>query len=410
MIFTPRDQPAASLRRAVVLALLVALVATACDFLPEPPGQEDDLPPERPRLGPILPVVTTTVPPQPETPRAAAPATTTTVPGLSAEDLRVRDVASLEGEPPPVFIRDLDDGSTVLRGRVTDASGGPVGGATVRLERVTVYTEQRMQTSTNNDGYWQVRGLSGGRYRVRAWRQPDLAAAAPGAVFVENGGNASVDLSLEQPARFDLRLADAPSLPRFGEASSFTVRVTSGSVDENGQVAPLPLQGVTIGFPSTDRWVNLGEDEGLTDADGRATWRAECAALGAESVTVTAERPRSLEPPRPSNAPATSTPPAPAVVRFTIDLPACAAALPTTTLTPGDTFTVPYPAAIPAGRFQLVEGAATCGFTYDAWFEVGWLPDRGTHVGTGELQLPWPARDLRRAAGSPAGCTYEMVG
>ncbi len=98
------------------------------------------------------------------------------------------------------------------------------------------------------------------------------------------------------------------------------------------------------------------------------------------------------------------------MVRFTLDLPACAAALPTTTLTPGDSFTVPYPGAIPAGRFQLTDGAATCGFTYDAWFEVGWLPNRGTHVGTGELQLPWPARDLRRAAGSPADCTYEMVG
>ncbi len=410
MTFTLRDQHAPSLRRTAVLLLVVALAAAACDFLPEPPGQEDDLPPERPRLGPILPVITTTVPPPAESPRAAAAPTTTTVPGLSAEDLRVRNVAPLEGEPPPVFIRDLDDGATVLRGRVTDASGGPVEGATVRLERVTVYTEQRMETSTNDEGYWQVRSLSGGRYRIRAWRQPDLAAAEPGAVFVENGGTANVDLALEQPARFDLRLADAPALPRFGEESRFTFRVTSGSVNENGQVAPLPLEGVAIDFPSTDRWVTVGADEGSTDADGRATWTAECAALGSESVTVTAERPRSLDPPPDANAPPTSTPPPPAIVRFTIDLPACAASLPTTTLQPGDTFTVPYPAAIPAGRFQLTDGAATCGFTYDAWFEVGWLPDRGTHVGTGELQLPWPAHDLRRAAGSPADCTYEMVG
>ncbi len=409
MTFTLRDQHVSPLRRTVLLVLAVALIATACDFLPEPPGQDDDLPPERPRLGPILPVITTTVPPQPEAPPAAAP-TATTVPGLSAEDLRVRNVPPLEGKPLPVFIRDLDDGGTVLRGRVTDGSGAPVGGATVRLERVTIHTEQRMQTSTNSDGYWQVRSLSGGRYRIRAWRQPDLAAAEPGAVFVENGGTADVDLSVDRPSRFDLRLADAPALPRFGEESRFTVRVTSGSVDDNGQVAPLPLEGVTIGFPDTDRWVNLGSDEGSTDADGRASWTAECATLGAESVTVTAERPRSLDPPTDPNAAPPSTPPPPAVVRFTLDLPACAAALPATTLTPGDTFTVPYPGAIPAGRFQLTDGAATCGFTYDAWFEVGWLPNRGTHVGTGELQLPWPARDLRRAAGSPADCTYEMVG
>ena len=409
MTFTLRDQHGSPLRRTVALVLFIALIATACDFLPEPPGQDDALPPERPRLGPILPIITTTVPPPPEVPQAAAP-TSTTVPGLSAEDLRVRDIAPLEGKPPFQFIRDIDDGGTVLRGRVTDASGGPVAGATVRLERVTILTEQRMQTSTNDDGYWQVRSLSGGRYRIRAWRQPDLAVAEPGAVFVENGGTANVDLSLEQPARFDLRLADAPALPRFGEGSDFTVRVTSGSVDENGQVAPLPLEGVTIGFPSTERWVNTGSDEGSTDADGRATWTAECAALGAESVTVTAERPRSLDPPPEPNAPPTSTPPPPAVVRFTLDLPACAAALPKTTLQPGDAFKVPYPGAIPAGRFQLTDGAATCGFTYDAWFEVGWLPNRGTHVGRGELQLPWPARDLRRAAGSPADCTYEMVG
>ncbi len=157
-----------------MVVLVVALITTACDFLPEPPGQEDDLPPERPRLGPILPVITTTVPPPPESPSVAAAPTTTTVSGLSAEDLRVRDVPPLEGQPPPVFIRDLDDGGTVLRGRVTDASGGPVGGATVRLERVTIHTEQRMQTSTNDDGYWQVRSLSGGRYRIRAGANPTL--------------------------------------------------------------------------------------------------------------------------------------------------------------------------------------------------------------------------------------------
>jgi hypothetical protein len=410
MIFTLRDQHPSPMRRAIVLVALVALFATACDFLPEPPGQDDELPPERPRLGPILPVITTVPPPPEPSPQAAPTPTTTTVPGLSAEDLRVRDIATLEGQPPFQFIRDIDDGGTILRGRVTDGSGGPVGGATVRLERVTVLTEQRMQTSTNDDGYWQVRNLSGGRYRIRAWRQPDLAAAEPGAVFVENGGTANVDLSVEQPARFDLRLIDAPALPRFGEEATFTVRVTSGSVDDNGQVANVPLPGVAIGFPSTDRWVNVGSDEGSTDGDGRARWTAECAALGGESVTVTAEPPRSLDPRADRNAPPTSTPPPPAIVRFTLDLPACANALPKTTLKTGDTFTVPYPGAIPAGRYQLTDGPATCGFTYDAWFEVGWLPDRGTHVGSGELQLPWPARDLRRAAGSPADCAYELVG
>ena len=380
---------------------------TACDFLPEPPGQDDELPPERPKLGPILPVLTTLPPPEPVSPTAT---TTTTVPGLSTEDLRVRSVAALEGEPPFQFIRDIDDGTTTLKGRITDASGGPIGGATVRLDRVTILTEQRLQTSTNDDGYWQVRGMSGGRYRIRAWRQPDLAGAEPGAVFVENGGTANVDLSVSQPSRFDLGLADAPALPRQGEESTFTVRVTSGSVDENGQVAHVPLSGVVIGFPSTDRWVNTSGDEGSTDGDGRASWTAECAELGAESVTVTAEQPRSLDPPTDPAAPPTSDPPEPTVVRFTLDLPTCAVPLPKTSLEVGDTFSAPYAAAIPAGRYQVVEGPATCGVTYDAWFEVGWLPDRGTHTGLGELQLPWPARDLRRAAGSPADCTYEMVG
>ena len=399
------------MRRAVLLVAVVALLATACDFLPEPPGQEDELPPERPRLGPILPVITT-VPPPPE-PVGPTATTTTTVPGLSAEDLRVREIASVAGEPPFQFIRPIDDGETVLRGRVTDASGGPVGGATVRLDRVTILTEQRLQTSTNNDGYWQVRGMSGGRYRIRAWRQPDLAGAEPGAVFVENGGTASVDIEVDQPSRFDLGLADAPALPRQGEESTFTVRVTSGSVDDNGQVAHVPLSGVVVGFPSTDRWVNTGEDEGITDGDGRARWTAECTALGAESVTVTAELPRSLDTPQapasPSASPS-STPPGPTIVRFTLDLPACAVALPKSSLATGDTFSVPYPGAIPAGRHQVVDGPATCGFTYEAWFEVGWLPERGSHTGLGELQLPWPARDLRRVAGSPADCTYEVVG
>lgn len=408
MIFTLRDQHASPLRRALVLAALVALLVTACDFIPEPPGQDDELPPERPKLGPILPV-RTTLPPPPE-PVAPDATTPTTVPGLSAEDLRVRDVAPLEGQPPFRFLRDIDDGATTLRGRITDASGGPVGGATVRLERITTLAEQRLQTSTNDEGYWQVKGMSGGRYRIRAWRQPDLAVAEPGAVFVENGGTASVDLSLEQPSRFDLGLADAPALPRLGEEATFTVRATSGSVDDNGEVAHVPLSGVVIGFPSSDRWVNTSGDEGTTDDDGRARWTAECTELGSESVTVTAERPRSLDPPTDPAAPPTSGPPEPSVVRFTLDLPACAVALPDTSLQVGDTFTVPFPAAIPAGRYRVADGPATCGFSYEAWFEVGWLPERGTHTGPGELQLPWPARDLRRVAGSPGDCVYELVG
>ena len=60
MTFTLRDQHRSPMRRAIVLTTLVALVVTACDFLPEPPGQDDELPPERPKLGPILPILTTT--------------------------------------------------------------------------------------------------------------------------------------------------------------------------------------------------------------------------------------------------------------------------------------------------------------------------------------------------------------
>ncbi len=412
MFFTLRDHHPPS-RRLLALIGLLALVA-ACDLLPEPPGQEDSLPPARPRQGPILPVITTQ-PPPPEPATGETTTSTTSVPGLTAEDLRVRAVAPLEGKALPQFLRNIDDGSTVLEGRITDPAGRPVPEATVRLERVTTIAEQRLETSTNEDGYWQVRSLSGGRYRVRAWREPDLAVAEPGAVFVENGSTASVDLALVQPSRFDMTLHLAPDLPRLGEKATFTVRVTSGSVDGNGRITNVPLPGVTVEFPSTDRWVNEGSKTGTTDDDGQARWTAECTSKGAESVTLRAERPESLDPrPAPGSpsttAPPTTEPTAPTLVRFTIDLPACADALPSTSLKTGDTFKVPHPGAIPAGRYQVVDGPATCGFTYDAWYIVGWLPNRGTHTGRGELQLPWPARDLRRAAGSPAKCTYELVG
>ena len=63
-------------------------------------------------------------------------------------------------------------GATV-RGAVTDASGVPLEGASVSLQRVDVPDAIAVPTSTDPDGRYEIRALGAGTYRLKVVPAPD---------------------------------------------------------------------------------------------------------------------------------------------------------------------------------------------------------------------------------------------
>ena len=81
-----------------------------------------------------------------------------------------------------------------IGGRVTDAAGAPVAGATVTLVESGLITIQRGLTTTDIHGRYRFGGLSSGPYQVRVQSE---------------AGMAEVDVTVPAPANnnYDVQLA-----------------------------------------------------------------------------------------------------------------------------------------------------------------------------------------------------------
>src|SRR5688500_10725176 len=74
-------------------------------------------------------------------------------------------------------------GEATLQGIVT-APEGAVPGATVLIERLVGDGAGSATVVAGPDGRWVAPQILGGRYRVRAWRAPDLALTSPASFFL----------------------------------------------------------------------------------------------------------------------------------------------------------------------------------------------------------------------------------
>src|SRR5271155_3193061 len=80
----------------------------------------------------------------------------------------------------------------ILRGQVTDPSGGAVAGATVLL---TTPTGAAMDTTTNKDGVYEFKDLASGTYVIKAVAQ-GFALFTKSDVVVTGGQTARVNIAL----------------------------------------------------------------------------------------------------------------------------------------------------------------------------------------------------------------------
>ena len=261
--------------------------------------------------------------------------TTTTVPDLSGVQL-----AGVPGRTTTTV--GIGPGAATLKGTV-QGPDGPVGGATIHVERLVADAVSTQDFASNADGTFTIPQIRGGRYRVRAYvpNPYNLAQVAPVLLFL--GGTETQQLTLEMGAFVGVAVSSsiAPRPPVIEEPASLVVLVTTQSVDDKGVVRGEAVGSVKVELFGSTAWRVQTANPSVTDSQGQAAFRLTCSAEGAQqlSVTVNDTDSRPLDIPACVEAPPTTT----TEVVATVPAPETTVPGPTTTGTtrPGATTTAP---------------------------------------------------------------------
>jgi hypothetical protein len=202
----------------------------------------------------------------------AAGATTTVTSDLTAVSLNP------VGSTPPTAVV-LTPGDASLSGIVTGPTG-PIGGATVLVERLVGDSVGGKTVAAQADGTWKLGGIKGGRYRIRAWRPPDLAMLTPQVVLLGATDNPSVTLPLMAYNGQSVTAAVAPSPPQVGQAATLVVQATQQAVGGDGIVRAGPLTGSNVFVLAAGNVLLTGTNPGPTDAGGKLAVLLTCVTAG----------------------------------------------------------------------------------------------------------------------------------
>jgi hypothetical protein len=215
----------------------------------------------------------------PAHPPKVDPEESTTVPDYSSVRL-----AALPGRTTTTV--DNTPGRASMSGTVM-APDGAVPGATVHVERLVGDTVLALDIATNPDGTWRLDNIKGGRYRLRAWRAPDLALTDP-LVFFLNGDEkkTNVTLLVNRYTGTNVSGAVAPNPPHVDEPANLVVQVTSVVVDPTGVVRATPLPNVQVDLQGSSSWRTESSTSGFTDVNGQVFWRMTCLASGNQPLSA----------------------------------------------------------------------------------------------------------------------------
>jgi hypothetical protein len=199
----------------------------------------------------------------------------------------------------------LGPGLATLSG-IASGPEGPVGGATVEIDRLVGDAVGSVTVPAQPDGTWNLPGILGGRYRVRAWRSPDMDMTAPQIFFLGGTDNRSVTLVLQQFGAAGVASAVTPNPPVVGAAANLLMQVTAQTVDTTGVVHATPVGFASVLLNAGASVTVSNPNPAVTTATGLALWQLTCQLPGPPSLTVTV-----------SNA-----------NTYPVDIPDCAAAPP----------------------------------------------------------------------------------
>jgi hypothetical protein len=219
----------------------------------------------------------------------ALPPPPTTVPGpptTVVADLQSGYLAAVSGNTTSTSVV-LGPGPSTLEGTVT-GPGGPVPGAVVLIERVTDSGARGdFETSTRADGSWAAPSILGGRYRVRAWRAPNLAATQPVTLFLQGGETRQLQLQLQQFGGDQVASSLAPDPPVVDRPANLVVQVTVATVSPtDGVVRAVPLPGMTVQLQGSSEWEVSGTNPTTTDSAGQVSWQMVCMQAGSQPLQV----------------------------------------------------------------------------------------------------------------------------
>lgn len=180
------------------------------------------------------------------------------------------------------------------RARIAGYVQGPDGfgapGVLVRVERAIGGGFQVLDLATDATGRFDVAGIGGGRYRVRAFLAPTLAQRRAEVFFLADGDTADLNLSVESFGVPSIAVAVAPQPTLLDQPLNLVVRVTGRFVDENGFVRVQPLVGGLVDVVVAGSWVRDTPDGTLaTGEDGSVQLRYTCRALAGARVDVSVQ-------------------------------------------------------------------------------------------------------------------------
>lgn len=329
-------------------------------------------------------------PPTVPMPPGFVPADTRGVPLLKFPDYNI--------DLPPIPVI---GGEANIHGVVTGPDGAPVGGAIVRLERFAGRQGGFIDIQANDQGFYDISGVLGGHYRVRAWVKPHLATVEAQTAFLASDGSVQVDVQLElhdQP-----KLSAAITVPEWqmGVPTFLVGLFVQEEVDDDGIVQGKPIPDVPLSLLTPPGIRLESPNPVLTGPDGVAIWVIMCTSPAEQTMTVFG--PNGL-------MYAYTTPPcAPGVVPPPTTTPPVGA--PTTTVPPvpelpvGGTFTVPYTGPVPAGVYVAVANSMWCRTAYELERGGQWVP---VQTNGGVLAPNSSARNFRSLTGSPP-CTFRRI-
>lgn len=159
---------------------------------------------------------------------------------------------------------------------VVEGPEGVVPGAIVELERLVGDASATTRVPTAPDGTWNLEKVLGGRYRIRAWRSPDLAMSKPQVVFIESGPQRSVKLQLAPVGGIRVDAVVAPDPPIVDRDANLKVRVLERTVDAEGIVRDAPRSDEAVKLGGTGEWELDSPNPSITGIDGTVIFRVTC--------------------------------------------------------------------------------------------------------------------------------------
>lgn len=181
----------------------------------------------------------------------------------------------------------LGPGQASLSGTVTDPTGAAVGGATVEVQRLVGYLSATAMLTTGADGTWTLPNILGGRYRVLAWRAPDLALPKADVFFLNDGSTQNLQLALSSYTGVQVADDIAPNPPIVGQPAQLVVQITSPGVDRAGKITYASAAGTSVTLTGVGSWTVAAPNPATADSSGQVTWTLTCQAPGAQGLTVT---------------------------------------------------------------------------------------------------------------------------